>query len=102
VSVTPSPFAIPPVSPARTAVIRAAAQFLKEGKARHSDARDLLKGLVAHFSARVSYPSYRTALRCGDIYSEAAASCDLATARILLSSFSEKAQHYLQGVCADG
>ena len=38
-----------------------------------ADARDIIKGLVQHHGATVTDPGYRTALRCGGIYTEAAA-----------------------------
>lgn len=91
------PFAIPPVTPKTTRVIRAASAYTHDRMRGQSDARDIIKGLVRHHGAALSYPGYRTALRCGGIYTEAAASCDLAVAKILLSSFAEKAAAYLHG-----
>lgn len=90
------PFALPPVSSSATSAIKAAHLFLCERDQRQLDARDVLKGLVEHHGAKVTYPSYRTAFRCGGIYSEAASSCGLATAKLLLKSFREKASRYLQ------
>ncbi|MGE4323642.1 MAG: hypothetical protein AB7E60_11510, partial [Sphingobium sp.] len=60
-----------------------------------TDARDILKGLTEHHKAKLTYPTYRTALRVGDIYTEAATSCDLATAKLLLNSFAKKASQHL-------
>lgn len=88
-------FDLPSTSPKRTAVIEAADKYIEQQLALRADARDILKGLASSYKATVSFPSYRTALRCGDIYTEAATHCDLATARLLLSSWQFKAQQYL-------
>lgn len=90
------PFALPPVSPSTNRAIKEAYLFLCERDRRRSDARDILKGLVAYHGAKVTFPSYRTALRCGGIYTEAATSSDLTTAILLLNSFAAKAERYLR------
>lgn len=89
------PFALPSVAPTRTATIQAAYGYVSDAHDRRMDARDVLKGLEAQHGAKVTYPTYRTALRCGDIYSEGATSCALSTAVILLDSFMTKAHGYL-------
>lgn len=89
------PFALPPVTPSRTASIVAAYAYVTGAHDVRADARDVMKNLVAQFGASLTYPTYRTALRCGDIYSEGATSCALSTAKILLDSFMAKAHQYL-------
>lgn len=89
------PFALPPVTPKTTKSLRAAASYVSERMRTHSDARDIIKGLVQHNGATLTHPGYRTALRCGGIYTEAAAYCDLAVAKLLISSFVKKAELYL-------
>jgi hypothetical protein len=89
------PLALPSVTPTRTATILAAYAYVTDAHDRHVDPRDVLKGLEAQLGAKVTYPSYRTALRCGDIYTEGAAWCALVTAGILLDSFMAKAHSYL-------
>jgi hypothetical protein len=93
-------FNLPLPSPKRTAAIEAANKYIEQQMARRVDARDILKGLISIHEATVSFPSYRTALRCGDIYTEAAAHCALATAKLLLSLWKSKAQEYLDGARA--
>jgi len=93
-------FALPAASPARTATILAAFDYVSDAHDRHMDARDVLKGLEAQHGAKLTYPTYRTALRCGDIYSEAATSCALSTAKILIDSFMLKAHRYLASMQA--
>lgn len=90
------PFALPPASPSTTAAIAAAYAYVSESHDRRADPRDVLKDLVARHDATVSYPTYRTALRCGGIYSEAATSCAISTAKLLLDSFMTKAHQYLE------
>lgn len=88
-------FSLPPIAAKTTISIRAALAYVRDSLNRHTDARDILKGLVLHHNAKLTYPTYRTAFRCCDIYSEAAAHCDLSTAKIILESFVEKAGRYL-------
>ena len=90
------PFALPSVTPKTTKAIRAATAYIHDRTRGQSDARDIITGLVKHHGASLAHPSYRTALRCGGIYTEAASSCALFTAKILLCSFVEKADRYLQ------
>lgn len=68
-----------------------AAAYVRERMASQADARDILKGLVNGYGATLTYPTYRTALRVGDIKTEAASWCALHTARLLLDSFLNKA-----------
>lgn len=89
-------FALPPVTRKTTETIKSAMAYIVERQGRQADARDIIKGMIQNCGASLTYPSYRTALRCGGIYSEAATCCDLATARLLIGSFSEKAGQYLQ------
>lgn len=95
-------FALPEPSPNRTRAIKAASEFIRQQQKRRSDPRDIIKAMVERHGAKLSYPSYRTAFRCGDIYSEGAAACELATARLLLNIFATKAARYLADVgCRD-
>lgn len=89
------PFDLPPIATKTTRAIRSAMAFIAEQSHRHADARDTLKGLVRHHDAKLTFPSYRTAFRCGGIYTEAATSCDLSTAKLLILSYSEKAERYI-------
>lgn len=90
------PFALPPISLKTTTALRAVIGYIQERTSRQADARDIVKGLVQTHDAKLTYPSYRTALRCGDIYTEAASNCDLTTAKILIANFAEKAAIYLR------
>lgn len=90
------PFDLPAENPKTTSAIRAAVAYVGERIRRHADARETLKGLAQHHSASITHPTYRTALRCCGIYCEAATSCDLATAKLLVASFVEKADSYRQ------
>lgn len=90
------PFALPPDSPKTTKTLMAAVAYIQERMTRQADACDIITGLVQHHSARLTHPSYRTALWCGGIYTEAAACCGLAVAKLLLSCFVEKATRYLE------
>lgn len=88
-------FSLPPITAKTTRSIRAALAYVRDSLNRHTDARDILKGLVLHHDAKLTYPTYRTAFRCRDIYSEAATCCDLSTAKLLLLSFCDKAERYI-------
>lgn len=90
------PFAIPAVSASRTKIIDQAYAMVQAQQASQRDPRDILKGLASEHGAKITYPSYRTALRIGDIYTEAAAACSMREAEIVLSSFTNKARAYLQ------
>lgn len=90
------PFALPPDSPKTAKTLTAAVAYIQERMTRQADARDIIKGLVQHHSAKLTHPSYRTALWCGGIYTEAAAGCGFAVAKLLLSAFVEKAARYLE------
>lgn len=90
-----NPFSLPAVTPQTTRAIRAAASYVAERMRARTDARDIIKGLERHHGAKQTHPGYRTALRCGGIYSEAAASCDLLIAEALIQQFADKAALYL-------
>ena len=71
--------------------LNAAYDYVQRRLQAGADARDIIRGLVDHHAAKQSWPSYRTALRIGGIYCEAATCCDLWTAKLLLRQFLEKA-----------
>ncbi|MPL79238.1 hypothetical protein SDC9_25114 [bioreactor metagenome] len=89
-------FALPPASPKTAKTLTAAVAYIQERMTRQADTRDIINGLVQYHSAKLTYPSYRTALRCGGICTEAASCCPLRTAKLLLSCFVEKAGRYLE------
>ena len=89
------PFALPPASQKTTRALTAAVGYIQEQMTRQADARNIIKGLVQRHGAKLTYPSYRTALRCGGIYTEVAHACDLATAKMLISILTNKAERYL-------
>lgn len=93
-------FQLPPVARKTTIAVSAASTYVQSRIRQDHDWRDILKGLAAEHGAKVTYPSYRTALRCADIYTEAATSCDLRTAELLVRSFAEKAGQYMDRACA--
>jgi len=89
------PFSLPPKNAATGEIIAGALECVRDGQKGHVDPRDIIKRLVQEHSAALTYPTYRTALRVGGIYSEAASSCARRTAEILLASFTLKAHRYL-------
>lgn len=88
-------FRVPPVTPALTAAIIAARADIAEAESTRTDARDIVKMLTVKHGAVMSWPTYRVALRCCDIYTEAATSCYLHTCKLLLCSFADRAERYL-------
>jgi len=74
----------------------AALEYIDDRMRDHSDARNIIKGLVTNHGATLMHPGYRTALRCCGIYTEAAAWCDLVIAKNLLTSFTTQAEIYLR------
>ena len=65
-------------------------RYIRDRQADHTDPRDIIAGLIEHHDAKLRYPSYRTAIRCGGAYVEAASCSYLWTARILIDGLERK------------